>query len=160
MEPNLSMFSPKTSPTVTVFPLSYSFNSSLLQRSKLLPCVSVSANLPGKSTFLGRNLVLVNQFVKSRPLLPFPPIRALVKRRKELPFDNVIQRDKKLKLVLKIDQEHDKFIEALHLYDCIPLKTSVLTITLLGIKRMKLIIGNFKNIYVLELSIVIALLMA
>lgn len=104
MEPNLSMFSPKTSPTVTVFPLSYSFNSSLLQRSKLLPCVSVSANLPGKSTFLGRNLVLVNQFVKSRPLLPFPPIRALVKRRKELPFDNVIQRDKKLKLVLKIQK--------------------------------------------------------
>ncbi|KAL4567011.1 hypothetical protein LXL04_022581 [Taraxacum kok-saghyz] len=30
------------------------------------------------------------------------PIQALVKRRKELPFDNVIQRDKKLKLVMKI----------------------------------------------------------
>ncbi|KAF7826163.1 protein WHAT'S THIS FACTOR 1-like protein [Senna tora] len=33
---------------------------------------------------------------------PFGPIRAAVKRRKEMPFDNVIQRDKKLKLVLKI----------------------------------------------------------
>ncbi|KAL8260771.1 hypothetical protein R6Q59_024820 [Mikania micrantha] len=31
-----------------------------------------------------------------------PPIQALMKRRKELPFDNVIQRDKKLKLVMKI----------------------------------------------------------
>lgn len=30
------------------------------------------------------------------------PVRAAVKRRKELPFDNVIQRDKKLKLVLDI----------------------------------------------------------
>ncbi|KAL0000119.1 hypothetical protein SO802_019721 [Lithocarpus litseifolius] len=30
------------------------------------------------------------------------PIKAVVKRRKEHPFDNVIQRDKKLKLVLKI----------------------------------------------------------
>jgi hypothetical protein len=30
------------------------------------------------------------------------PIRAAVKRRKELPFDNVIQKDKKLKFVLKV----------------------------------------------------------
>ena len=35
--------------------------------------------------------------------VPVEPIRAsVVKRRKELPFDNVIERDKKLKLVLKI----------------------------------------------------------
>lgn len=33
---------------------------------------------------------------------PYGPIRAAVKRRKEIPLDNVIQRDKKLKLVLKI----------------------------------------------------------
>lgn len=32
----------------------------------------------------------------------FLPIRAAVKRRKEIPFDNVIEREKKLKLVLKI----------------------------------------------------------
>ncbi|KAJ0499824.1 putative plant organelle RNA recognition domain, protein WHAT'S THIS FACTOR 1 [Helianthus annuus] len=32
----------------------------------------------------------------------FSPVQALVKRRKELPFDNVIQRDKKLQLVMKI----------------------------------------------------------
>ncbi|KAA8516159.1 hypothetical protein F0562_019338 [Nyssa sinensis] len=34
--------------------------------------------------------------------VPFGSIRAAVKRRKEVPFDNVIQRDKKLKLVMKI----------------------------------------------------------
>ncbi|KAK9147299.1 hypothetical protein Scep_006056 [Stephania cephalantha] len=43
------------------------------------------------------------QFGKFRkPHFPFHPIRAVVKRRKELPFDNVIQRDKKLKLVMRI----------------------------------------------------------
>lgn len=100
MEPKLLMFSPKTSPTVTVFPLSFSYNS-----SKRLPCVSVSSKLPQKSIFFGNNLVLDNHFLKSRkPHVAFPPIRAVVKRRKELPFDNVIQRDKKLKLVLKIQK--------------------------------------------------------
>ncbi|KAF6986474.1 hypothetical protein CFC21_004223 [Triticum aestivum] len=64
---------------------------------------------PPKSLFLGASLPL-------HPLAaapPPPPLRirprlavlaqaAAVKRRKEVPFDNVIQRDKKLKLVLKL----------------------------------------------------------
>ncbi|KAG9448338.1 hypothetical protein H6P81_014466 [Aristolochia fimbriata] len=37
-----------------------------------------------------------------RTRVPFRPVTAAIKRRKELPFDNVIQREKKLKLVLKI----------------------------------------------------------
>lgn len=65
------------------------------------------ATPPPKSLFLGASLPL-------RPLSsPPPPLRtrrlasvvaqaAAVKRRKEVPFDNVIQRDKKLKLVLKL----------------------------------------------------------
>lgn len=105
MEPKFLMFSPKTSPSVTVFPLSFSYNSCLLQSSKLLPCVSASSKLPQKSVFFGKNLVLDNHFFNSRkPRVAFTPIRAVVKRRKELPFDNVIQRDKKLKLVLKIQK--------------------------------------------------------
>ncbi|KAK1376641.1 PORR domain-containing protein [Heracleum sosnowskyi] len=100
MEPKLLMFCPKSTPSVTVFPLSFSYNY-----SKLLPCVSVCAKQPPKSSFLGTNLVLDHHFFKSRkPHVAFPPIRAVVKRRKELPFDNVIQRDKKLKLVLKIQK--------------------------------------------------------
>ncbi|CAO2834862.1 unnamed protein product [Amaranthus hypochondriacus] len=63
--------------------------------SKLLP-----------SSFLGHSLILMKDgfgFCKTRKThVPFSPIRAVVKRRKEMPFDNVIQRDKKLKLVLKI----------------------------------------------------------
>lgn len=60
-----------------------------------------------KSQFLGGSLV----FQQGRVVLgneekpqsrPFHTVRAVVKRRKEMPFDNVIQRDKKLKLVLKI----------------------------------------------------------
>ncbi|XP_023514273.1 protein WHAT'S THIS FACTOR 1 homolog [Cucurbita pepo subsp. pepo] len=61
-----------------------------------------------KSQFWGKNLDLRHRndgffgsdLRKSR--VPFQPIRAIVKRRKELPFDNVIQRDKKLKLVMRI----------------------------------------------------------
>ncbi|KAK3134789.1 hypothetical protein QOZ80_5BG0410730 [Eleusine coracana subsp. coracana] len=74
----------------------------------LLPFPSAPAALhataPPKSLFLGASL----------PLHPrAPPLhlrarsavvvaQAAVKRRKEIPFDNVIQRDKKLKLVLKL----------------------------------------------------------
>lgn len=43
--------------------------------------------------------------------VPISPIRAVVKRRKELPFDNVVQRDKKLKLVLKIRKILEKYPE-------------------------------------------------
>ncbi|PIA49072.1 hypothetical protein AQUCO_01300132v1 [Aquilegia coerulea] len=59
-----------------------------------------------KNSFWGQSLVLEEKklgFCNLRKThLPFHPIRAVVKRRKELPFDNVIQRDKKLKLVMKI----------------------------------------------------------
>ncbi|GMN42942.1 hypothetical protein TIFTF001_012154 [Ficus carica] len=60
-----------------------------------------------KSHFLGKSLVLQERRngslnIPGKTHVPFGPIRAAVKRRKELPFDNVIQRDKKLKLVLKI----------------------------------------------------------
>ncbi|XP_071691069.1 protein WHAT'S THIS FACTOR 1 homolog, chloroplastic [Rutidosis leptorrhynchoides] len=57
-----------------------------------------------KTTFFGKTLNLQKLVVgndrKNRNLVQ--PIQALVKRRKELPFDNVIQRDKKLKLVMKV----------------------------------------------------------
>ncbi|KAL0560338.1 hypothetical protein IC582_000739 [Cucumis melo] len=56
-----------------------------------------------KSQFWGKNLDLRNRNDNLRKAHdPFQPIRAVVKRRKELPFDNVIQRDKKLKLVMRI----------------------------------------------------------
>lgn len=57
------------------------------------PFLGKCLDFEAKSVFLGD---LRNPRVRSSP------VRALVKRRKELPFDNVIQRDKKLKLVLKI----------------------------------------------------------
>lgn len=62
-----------------------------------------------KTPFLGAVLPLTHDrrlgFVgqRARPhYRPLHPVTAVVKRRKELPFDSVIQRDKKLKLVLKI----------------------------------------------------------
>ncbi|XP_038900012.1 protein WHAT'S THIS FACTOR 1 homolog, chloroplastic [Benincasa hispida] len=56
-----------------------------------------------KSEFWGKNLEFRNRNDSLRkPHVPFQPIRAVVKRRKELKFDNVIQRDKKLKLVMRI----------------------------------------------------------
>lgn len=66
--------------------------------------LSISKIQPEKSNFWGNSLVLHERDVVLGDLkhVPVGPIRAAVKRRKELPFDNVIQRDKKLKLVLKI----------------------------------------------------------
>ncbi|CAA6665230.1 unnamed protein product [Spirodela intermedia] len=62
-----------------------------------------------KTPFLGAGLTFTHDralgFVgqRERPFYrPLHPVTAVVKRRKELPFDSVIQRDKKLKLVLKI----------------------------------------------------------
>ncbi|EPS67402.1 hypothetical protein M569_07372, partial [Genlisea aurea] len=59
-----------------------------------------------KTEFLGRALLRTESDRFRRDLSTagrFPVTRAgAVKRRKELPFDNVIQKDKKLKLVLKI----------------------------------------------------------
>ncbi|KAL8210408.1 hypothetical protein R6Q57_007140 [Mikania cordata] len=62
-------------------------------------------NLKEKTLFWGKSLnvqVGLGLGLKIHHVRSCPPIQALVKRRKELPFDNVIQRDKKLKLVMKI----------------------------------------------------------
>ncbi|XP_078431678.1 ubiquitin carboxyl-terminal hydrolase family protein [Wolffia australiana] len=89
----------------SISPLSPS--SSLLPRRPGGGCPSCAvARPPGKTPFLGRPIP--NPFAPApRPLAPLRrafrrPVTGAVKRRKELPFDNVIQRDKKLKLVLKI----------------------------------------------------------
>ncbi|KAE8807526.1 chloroplast heat stress responsive protein [Hordeum vulgare] len=64
---------------------------------------------PPKSLFLGASLPLhplaaapPPPSLRTRPRLAVVAQAAAVKRRKEVPFDNVIQRDKKLKLVLKL----------------------------------------------------------
>ncbi|KAI3756760.1 hypothetical protein L1987_56583 [Smallanthus sonchifolius] len=63
-------------------------------------------NFNQKTSFWGKPLNPQMQVrgsgIGTRNHLRISPIQALVKRRKELPFDNVIQRDKKLKLVMKI----------------------------------------------------------
>lgn len=106
MEPKqLSLTSPKLSfLSSSSTPLSF-FVSNKLQFLKK-PNLSVKLNCSlQKSQFLGTNLGL---FVPSesshvgRPRFQIGPIRAAVKRRKEMPFDNVIQKDKKLKFVLKV----------------------------------------------------------
>lgn len=93
----------------TPLPLFLSYpSSSLLEKSFLFKKshVSFSTRSAEKSSFLGKSLVLHGNKVgltkMRRTQFPFFPITAVVKRRKELPFDNVIERDKKLKLVLKI----------------------------------------------------------
>uniref|UniRef100_A0A5B6ZFZ3 PORR domain-containing protein n=1 Tax=Davidia involucrata TaxID=16924 RepID=A0A5B6ZFZ3_DAVIN len=109
MEPNLLLSSPKTSPCTTTLPFFLSYKSSFLQKSKLSAKIplSFSTTQSEKTPFLGKSLVLQERNVDLGNLrkthVPFGSIRAAaVKRRKELPFDNVIQRDKKLKLVMKI----------------------------------------------------------
>jgi hypothetical protein len=103
MKPELVVSSPSTSS-----PLFISYKHPFLQKPK----VSVKSNFSPSSTqaeksqFWGKSLVLQQNSVTFGNLrkthVPVGPVRAAVKRRKELPFDNVIQRDKKLKLVLKI----------------------------------------------------------
>ncbi|XP_073144530.1 protein WHAT'S THIS FACTOR 1 homolog, chloroplastic [Henckelia pumila] len=109
MEPKLLISTQRVSSSVGTFPFFLSYKSSPLQKPKF--CFdghsSLCAKQSGKTPFLGKKLVFQekNGFLWNtrRDHLPFPVIRAgVVKRRKELPFDNVIQRDKKLKLVLKI----------------------------------------------------------
>lgn len=90
MEANFLISSCKASPSACALPFSLSYNSSLLQK-------------PKSCSFLGQSLVFRgNSKFCTNLRTRFPVIRAVVKRRKELPFDNVIQRDKKLKLVMKI----------------------------------------------------------
>ncbi|KAG0480597.1 hypothetical protein HPP92_011455 [Vanilla planifolia] len=85
-------------------PFSYSSHRKFLNSTaKVLPFTPISSK---SSSFFGESLM----FGESRPRfglqkithLPNLRLKAAVKWRKELPFDNVIQRDKKLKLVLKI----------------------------------------------------------
>ncbi|KAJ6955515.1 protein WHAT'S THIS FACTOR 1 [Populus alba x Populus x berolinensis] len=110
MEPKL-LFSSSIASLSTSLPFSLSQKSSyFLERPKLSvrTNLSVSPFQLENSQFLGNGLVFEDRngsfsgkFRKTR--LPFEPVRAAgVKWRKERPFDNVIDRDKKLKLVMKI----------------------------------------------------------
>ncbi|KAF6162474.1 hypothetical protein GIB67_026312 [Kingdonia uniflora] len=111
MDPKALFSSLKTSSStpLSIFP-SYP-SSNFHEKSKLYAKshLCLSNKVTEKSSFWGESLVLHENKVQwgggfGRPNAPFylPVIRAVVKRRKEIPFDNVIQRDKKLKLVLKI----------------------------------------------------------
>ncbi|RAL50673.1 hypothetical protein DM860_015820 [Cuscuta australis] len=109
MEPKILSCPPKITPCFGAFPVFLSYKSSLLQKPKpQFACsqLSVSGHHLEKTYFLGKSLdfgVKIESLGNLRkPRLPVSPISAAVKRRKEMPFDNVIQRDKKLKLVLTI----------------------------------------------------------
>ncbi|KAK7258519.1 hypothetical protein RIF29_24098 [Crotalaria pallida] len=110
MDPKLMLSSPKISSLCTPLPFFISnhlpFNPKPNFSLKPLHCSSLSIE---KSQFFGSSLSFSQKgsfidFISLRKNLnsPFGPIRSAVKRRKELPFDNVIQKDKKLKFVLKI----------------------------------------------------------
>eukprot|EP00268_Persea_americana_P043256 TRINITY_DN4344_c0_g1_i1.p1 TRINITY_DN4344_c0_g1~~TRINITY_DN4344_c0_g1_i1.p1 ORF type:complete len:533 (+),score=142.50 TRINITY_DN4344_c0_g1_i1:312-1910(+) len=93
----------------TPLPLVLSYSSSALLEKKSISAkthLSFPIKQAEKTPFLGRSLVFDDRKLeldsRRNIHLPFHPIKAAVKRRKELPLDNVIQRDKKLKLVLKI----------------------------------------------------------
>jgi hypothetical protein len=96
MDPKFLICSSTSSPSITSLSFCVSYKSNLsLQQSE-------------KTSFFGKSLKLADKIQDYSSLrrtnVPFSPIKAIVKRRKELPFDNVIQRDKKLKLVLKIQK--------------------------------------------------------
>ncbi|KAL2461496.1 Ubiquitin carboxyl-terminal hydrolase family protein [Abeliophyllum distichum] len=106
MEPKFLISSHKDLPSVGPLPFFLSYKSSLLRKPKfcLETRISVSS---AKTSFLGQRLVFEQKNVclgnLRRTHLRVPLISAgAVKRRKELPFDSVIQKDKKLKLALKI----------------------------------------------------------
>ncbi|KAI3907070.1 hypothetical protein MKX01_027971 [Papaver californicum] len=75
---------------------------SLNPRLSVKTHVSISLNNTSKTQFLGQSLEKKFGLLSVRKPQFRQVITAVVKRRKELPFDNVIQREKKLKLVLKI----------------------------------------------------------
>lgn len=106
MEPKFLISSHKNLPTIGPLPFFLSYKSPLLRKDKfLLENRSSVSSL--KTSFLGQRLVFEQNNVSlgnlRRTHLRVPLISAgAVKRRKELPFDNVIQKDKKLKLALKI----------------------------------------------------------
>ncbi|PKU72769.1 protein WHAT'S THIS FACTOR 1 homolog, chloroplastic [Dendrobium catenatum] len=107
MDPKLLISSQGTtlSASSPLFP-SCSFSS----RCKLFNSATTPLSCPilssRNTSFFGRNSILGEkrpQFqVQGDKKWTFFPIKAAVKWRKEVPFDSVIQRDKKLKLVLKI----------------------------------------------------------
>ncbi|KAJ3695194.1 hypothetical protein LUZ60_000571 [Juncus effusus] len=88
-----------STPKSSFFPL-------LLSSSPFIskPKTSISVMPPQSSLFFGKTLQFQSKqpfpLQKNKTKSPF--ITSVVKRRKEMPFDNVIQRDKKLKLVMKI----------------------------------------------------------
>ncbi|KAF5733117.1 protein ROOT PRIMORDIUM DEFECTIVE 1-like [Tripterygium wilfordii] len=102
------LFSSQKPPLFTYKPLFVSYRSPFVDKpqSFLKSNLSLATIHTEKSEFWGSSLVsnqktgFVEKWRKSH--VRFAPIRAVVKRRKELPFDNVIQREKKLKLVMKI----------------------------------------------------------
>ncbi|KAK7386107.1 hypothetical protein VNO78_26066 [Psophocarpus tetragonolobus] len=100
MEPSFLLSSPSSSA-----PLPFFISNSLPFHPK--PYLSTKLNCTlQKSQFWGRNLSWVPSQSQSQSHHGTPKldavITAAVKRRKELPFDNVIQRDKKLKFVLRV----------------------------------------------------------
>ncbi|WJX85696.1 pseudoprotein wtf element Wtf1 [Trifolium repens] len=95
-----SLTSPKLSFLSTPLPFFISNKLPFIQKPNLSLKIKCSLQ---KSQFLGTNLRLFPlESSHVRPRFQIVPIRAAVKRRKELPFDNVIQKDKKLKFVLKV----------------------------------------------------------
>ncbi|KAJ8900540.1 hypothetical protein K2173_025317 [Erythroxylum novogranatense] len=93
----------------TSLPVFLSYKSHFIKRPKfsVKNRVSIATYQQQKLEFLGKGLVFQDKNdglwdTMRKTHIPFEPVRAAVKRRKELPFDNVIQRDKKLNLVLKI----------------------------------------------------------
>lgn len=110
MEPKLILSSSSGSYSSSV-PLFLSHGGHVLERPKLSvkSHVSFSQFQLEKSQFWGKGLVFLDKsgtwgggLRRNTTGVPFEPVRAVVKRRKERALDNVIQRDKKLKLVLKI----------------------------------------------------------
>uniref|UniRef100_A0A2P2IUQ3 PORR domain-containing protein n=1 Tax=Rhizophora mucronata TaxID=61149 RepID=A0A2P2IUQ3_RHIMU len=112
MEPKVFLLSSTNGPgssSSTSLPFFLSYKSHFLEKPRLpvKSHVSLSSFQLDKSHFWGRSFVSqekTNGFggTLRKTHVTFEPVRAAVKRRKELAFDNVIQRDKKLKLVMKI----------------------------------------------------------
>lgn len=119
MDPKLLLLRPQSASPAGPSPLFLSFPSSSLSypqkptfpsRTHLSLARSPSRTYLSlaRSPFLGNNLILHETHLEfgkpNKTHLPVGPVVAagVVKRRKEPPLDSVIQRDKKLKLVLKI----------------------------------------------------------
>lgn len=103
------LFSPSLKTTQSIqIPLFLSCKTTIPKNPIFFPKPRFNSSVKSSlsSSFLGQSLILGQDefgFCRNRKThVPICPIRAVVKRRKELPFDNVVQRDKKLKLVLKI----------------------------------------------------------